>query len=50
MIGSHRLDFLLATWDAFRIVNPPADVELAPSLTDHLRTGGSWVGVTEGQT
>jgi hypothetical protein len=37
MVGIHRLDFVLATWDAFRNVNTPADFELVRSLTDHVR-------------
>jgi molybdenum cofactor guanylyltransferase len=39
-IGVRRVDFPLATWDPFLNVNTPADLEVARSLADHLRTEG----------
>ena len=44
MTGIRRLDFLLATWDAFLNVNTPADFELARSQVDHLRTEDRGLG------
>jgi molybdopterin-guanine dinucleotide biosynthesis protein A len=39
-IGVRRVDFPLATWDPFLNVNTPADLKVARSLADHLRTEG----------
>jgi molybdopterin-guanine dinucleotide biosynthesis protein A len=44
MIGVRRVDFPLATWDPFLNVNTPADLEVARSQADHLRTEDSALG------
>jgi molybdopterin-guanine dinucleotide biosynthesis protein A len=49
MISMRRVDFPLATWDSFLNVNTPADLEAARLQAGHSDTGGSCVGVTEGQ-
>jgi molybdenum cofactor guanylyltransferase len=43
-IGVRRVDFPLATWDPFLNVNTPADLEVARSQADHLRTEGCALG------
>jgi len=43
-IGVRRVDFPLATWDAFLNVNTPADLEVARSQADHVRTEGRALG------
>jgi molybdopterin-guanine dinucleotide biosynthesis protein A len=44
MIGMRRVDFPLATWDAFLNVNKPADLEVARPQADHWRTEGRALG------
>lgn len=44
MIGMRRVDFPLATWDAFLNVNTPADLEVARTQTGHLQAEGRALG------
>jgi molybdopterin-guanine dinucleotide biosynthesis protein A len=43
-IGVRRVDFPLAAWDPFLNVNTPADLEVARSQADPLRTEGRALG------